>query len=82
MEQRVRATPQWADFERIREIYDEAARLTWLTGIEHTVDHVIPLRHPLVCGLHNQFNLQVLPRYINDRKSNDFDVLQQLELFA
>lgn len=80
MEARVRATPEWADFEKIRAIYDEAARLSWLTGIEHTVDHVVPLRHPLVCGLHNHFNLQVLPRYLNDKKGNTFGQ-EQLELF-
>ena len=80
MEARIRATPPWANFEKIRAIYDEAARLTWLTGVEHTVDHQIPLRNPLVCGLHNEFNLQVLPKYLNDRKGNAFG-FEQLELF-
>lgn len=80
MEARIRATPAWADFAKIRAIYDEAARLSWLTGIEHTVDHAIPLRHPLVCGLHNEFNLQVLPKYLNDAKGNAFG-FEQLELF-
>jgi hypothetical protein len=80
MEARIRATPKWADFEQIQLIYDEAARLTWLTGIEHTVDHVVPLRHPLVCGLHVAHNLQVLPKYINAAKGNAFG-FEQLELF-
>jgi len=36
------------------------------------VDHIIPLIHPLVCGLHNEHNLQVLTAVQNMRKSNDF----------
>jgi hypothetical protein len=34
------------------------------------VDHVIPLRHPLVCGLHAHTNLRVVPALVNLKKGN------------
>lgn len=67
-----RATPVWADLEKIATFYAEAARLTRETGTEHHVDHVVPLRSKLVCGLHNEFNLQVLPGRDNQSKSNRY----------
>lgn len=44
--------------------------MTAETGIQHQVDHIVPLRHPLVCGLHCEANLQVIPALDNQRKSN------------
>ncbi len=64
------ATPPWADISAIRAIYREAARLTKATGEPHHVDHVVPLISPVVCGLHTQSNLQVLPASINLSKGN------------
>lgn len=37
------------------------------------VDHIIPLKHPLVCGLHNIYNLQYLPSKVNNKKQNFWD---------
>lgn len=67
-------TPIWADLNLIRQFYIEAKKLTELTGIQHVVDHVIPRKHPLVCGLHNHFNLQILTRKENSLKSNKFKI--------
>lgn len=64
------AIPRWANFRAIRAVYKEAARLTELTGIQHHVDHIIPLQSPWVCGLHCEANLQILPYYENQSKSN------------
>lgn len=67
---KLNATPRWADQEEIACIYNEAATLTRLTGIEHHVDHIVPLRSKLVCGLHVPDNLQILARQENLAKSN------------
>lgn len=69
---RKQATPKWADLIKIRQFYIEAKRLSDETGILHAVDHIIPLQHPLVCGLHVETNLQILTFSDNCKKSNSF----------
>lgn len=64
------AQPKWADTSRIFEIYRFRDTLSEITGIEHHVDHIVPLTSKLVCGLHNEFNLQVLPGVENLKKHN------------
>lgn len=71
---RKEATPAWADPDAIKKIYLERASLTEETGVLHHVDHIIPLRHPLVCGLHVETNLQVVPAADNWRKHNSYSV--------
>jgi len=52
--------------------YLEAQRLTLETGVEYVVDHIIPLQHPLVSGLHNDANTQVITAEENRVKGNSF----------
>jgi len=62
-----KATPPWLTHEQyleIRRIYARAKR----EGKE--VDHIIPLTHPRVCGLHVPWNLQLLTKSENCRKGN------------
>lgn len=68
--QRLRATPAWADHERIEAVYTEAVRLEAITGIPHEVDHIIPLRGRNVCGLHVHYNLQAITAAENRKKGN------------
>jgi len=71
---RDKSMPAWANKEAMLEFYKEARRLTNETGIEHQVDHIIPSNHKLVCGLHNEFNLQVLTKEENQKKNNKFEI--------
>jgi hypothetical protein len=66
------ATPGWANKEKITDIYKEARRLSKITGILFHVDHIIPLRHKLVCGLHVHTNLQILTASENLKKHNTY----------
>ena len=64
------ATPEWADMKKIQEVFSGAKRLEDLTGMKYHVDHIIPLNHPDVCGLHVWVNLQVLEASLNIKKGN------------
>lgn len=64
------ATPPWASRKAIRGLYALARRLTRERGQLHEVDHIVPLFHPLVCGLHCPANLQVLTGKENAVKNN------------
>jgi hypothetical protein len=67
------ATPNWltaAQFKDIRAIYEHAILLSKTTGEAYAVDHIIPLQHEAVCGLHVPWNLRVITRVENAKKSN------------
>ncbi len=64
------ATPAWADAKKIAAKYEESLSRTKSTGIQHHVDHVIPLRSKYVCGLHCEQNLAVITAKENRLKFN------------
>lgn len=63
---KLRATPSWSETEEIRLFYAECPD-------GYHVDHIIPLNHPKVCGLHVLANLQYLPARENLSKGNKWD---------
>lgn len=67
------ATPRWLSFEdkNAIEYIKLLARIkTKITGTVHVVDHVVPIQGENVRGLHVPWNLQILTRSENSRKSN------------
>lgn len=70
--------PAWAQkgkiWKQIEKIYIEAQILCLTTGRKYEVDHVVPLYHWTVRGLHVPANLQILSRRHNKVKSNHFYV--------
>lgn len=61
------AKPRWVDEDALLKIYKQASELSL------EVDHIIPITNKAVCGLHVPWNLQLLTRSENARKSNKFD---------
>ena len=67
------ATPIWLTQQQkseIRQLYQIAITMTKTTGEQYVVDHIVPLRSEVVCGLHVPWNLRVIPRQENLLKSN------------
>lgn len=61
------ATPPWFDKEKVDLFYSRCP-----AGFH--VDHVIPLNHPKVCGLHTLINLQYLTEADNLEKGNRLEI--------
>jgi hypothetical protein len=67
------ATPHWLTRKQkgeIRQLYQIAITMSRTTGEPYVVDHIVPLRGEDVCGLHVPWNLRVVTREENLRKSN------------
>jgi hypothetical protein len=67
------ACPPWLKGELRKQVdamYAECRRITEETGIEHHVDHIVPLQGDTVCGLHVPCNLRIIPASENLAKGN------------
>lgn len=69
---KIQAMPPWANESAIEEIYKQARERTDSTGVEHHVDHIVPLNNSRVCGLHCEANLRVITATENCQKSNRY----------
>jgi 5-methylcytosine-specific restriction endonuclease McrA len=58
------AKPPWISWGSITRIYKEARE----RGL--TVDHIVPLNNPIVCGLHVPWNLRLIKKEENLSKGN------------
>lgn len=68
------AYPAWADDEATLAIYEQCAKVTAETGVQHHVDHIVPLLGKNVCGLHVHYNLQILTAAENIAKGNRWSI--------
>jgi 5-methylcytosine-specific restriction endonuclease McrA len=70
---KIQRTPPWLTAEHWNQIelfYKQAYDLSKTLGVQHHVDHIVPLRGQFVSGLHVPWNLQVLTASENCSKSN------------
>lgn len=65
--------PEWlnkAQITEIRNFYRRSRAKTLRTGIQHSVDHIVPLQGKRVSGLHVPWNLQIITKSENSQKHN------------
>lgn len=67
---KLKATPKWEDKRKTIWYYVESQRISQETGEVHHVDHMVPLNHWSVRGLHWHMNFDVLPGAENCSKNN------------
>jgi len=60
----LQATPDWVDMDELKHI----AEIAQSKGL--VIDHIVPLIHSEVCGLHVPANLRCVPKELNAWKSN------------
>ena len=67
---KMKAMPPWANKSEIESFYKTADALAMHTGDFYHVDHIVPLKSKLVCGLHCPANLRVVTQLENLQKGN------------
>ena len=76
---KLQRTPQWANVDKIKEIYLDCGEINNMARIvgsveKFVVDHIIPLLGENVSGLHVENNLQIITDSENARKGNKFTI--------
>ena len=72
--------PPWVDRYDMNLLRAWAQARSVFTGELHVLDHIIPVSHPMVCGLSVPWNFQVVHWRVNGAKGNRWHP-EQLELF-
>jgi len=71
LKKRRQATPAWANCIEMINLFKKAAHKRKL-GIDAEIDHIVPLNHPHVCGLHWEGNMRIISSVENQIKSNHY----------
>ena len=69
---KLNAIPAWANKFFIEEAYHLAKLREKMCGGVWHVDHIVPLKSKVVCGLHVEHNLRVIPGTDNIKKGNRY----------
>lgn len=75
------SVPPWIKPSAFKALEAERDFRTAATGVPHVLDHIIPVDHPLVCGLTVPWNMQVIDAPANARKGNKLHPAFQIEMF-
>lgn len=78
----IAAVPWPGERDAIAALRDVARQMTTATGTRHVLDHIIPLNHLYVCGLHVSANLRPVPWAVNASKGNRFNPDQRDFFYA
>lgn len=69
-------TPPWADKNCLRALRKLLQIYSQALGVQYSEDHIVPLRHPLVSGLHCPDNIEIVLLDDNVRRGNSFGAEQ------
>lgn len=64
------ATPPWVVRSQLNRLSRQVKERTRSTGVQHVLDHIVPICHPKVCGLNVPWNLQIITEAKNVTKGN------------
>lgn len=71
-----KSCPLWLTEKQLSQMqrwYEFRENISVMTGVEHHVDHIVPLQGDNVSGLHVPWNLRVIPAIDNLRKNKYYD---------
>jgi hypothetical protein len=74
------SAPPWVDRARLESLRAECVWVSEMSGVQHCLDHIVPLNHPRVCGLTVPWNLRIIPLKPNSSKGN-YWCPEQMEMF-
>jgi len=72
--------PPWVDRVALKALWYQCRSKEKEEGVPYTLDHIVPLNHPYVCGLTVPWNLRVVPAIPNFSKGNSWHP-DQFKLF-